>query len=784
MKKLLPLVVIITIVIVFFRQFFVSGFLPIPSDTIVGMYHPFRDVVWDNFTAGVPFKNFLITDPVRQQYPWRELAIDLIKNGQWPLWNPYSFSGAPLLANLQSAVFYPLNFLFFLFPFNFAWGIFIVLEPLLAGTFLYLYLRNLSLGKFSSVLGAISFSFSGFFIAWLEWGTVLHVGLWLPLILLSSDKIFSYFQSENNEKLKIKNDPLGKTQGHPEKGRMDEKSRIKIKNLSIWSGVFIFSLISSFFAGHLQTFFYVGIVSVAYVIGRWWQSGKNIKAISLFMIHYSLFIILTAIQWLPTLRFINLSGRGLDQINWQKEGWFIPWQNLVHFLAPDFFGNPATLNYWGVWNYAEFAGYIGILPLILALYALFWRQDKKTLFFGSVFFLSLFFAFPTPLAKLPYQLQLPFFSTSQPTRLLFLTDFSLAVLVAFGMDFVLKQGSSNKKVGAILLPLIVVFTGIWFFVTLTPRFWPGIDWVLNLAVSKRNLVLPTVLLVTSIFSLGVLLMRKVPRNLILTIILIIVAFDLLRFGQKFTPFAKSEWLFPQTEIIEFLQKQEKPFRFMATDRRILPPNFSIAYRLESVDGYDPLYLSRYAELIAASERGEPNISPPFGFNRIVTPQNFESRIVDLLNVRYVLSLDDLNSPKLKKVFQEGQTRVYENQKVFPRVFLTHDVKIAKSKQEAINLLFDEKIDLQKTVILEESADIDEIKGEGRDKTEIIEYREQKIGVKTQASGKRILVVSQNFYPGWQAHIDGQSAKTYQVDYNLLGVLVTEGEHIIELYPSL
>src|SRR3989337_3701280 len=133
MKRILPYLSIILLAFVFFWQFFIKGLLPIPSDAIVGLYHPFRDLYAKDYPRGIPFKNFLITDPVRQQYPWRELAISLIKEGKWPLWNPYNFSGIPLLANLQSAVFYPFNFFFFLLPFDFAWSILIFLEPFLAG---------------------------------------------------------------------------------------------------------------------------------------------------------------------------------------------------------------------------------------------------------------------------------------------------------------------------------------------------------------------------------------------------------------------------------------------------------------------------------------------------------------------------------------------------------------------------------------------------------------------------------------------------------------------------
>jgi hypothetical protein len=371
-----PLVIFILAIAIFFRQFLFAGKLPIPADTIVGMYHPWRDVVWDNFTAGVPFKNFLITDPVRQQYPWRQLAMAFFKKGQPPLWNPYSFAGTPLLANLQSAPFYPFNLLFFSLPFNFAWGGLIFLQPLLGGFFLYAYLRHLKLNKAASLLGAISFSLSGFSIAWLEWGTVLHVALWLPLILLAIDKIVESFSK-------------------------------------IWGIILIFSLTSSFFAGHLQISFYLILFSLIYLVWRLLQVKKNRRRlVLLFVVLYSLFIILAAIQWRPTLQFIKLSGREIDQSQFNQPGWFLPWQNLVQFLAPDFFGNPTTLNYWGIFNYAEFIGYIGVVPLVFAFLAIFWRRDKKTLFFTSLFLVALSFALPTPWAKLLYQLELPLISSS------------------------------------------------------------------------------------------------------------------------------------------------------------------------------------------------------------------------------------------------------------------------------------------------------------------------------------------------------------------------------------
>ncbi len=762
MKKIIPFVIIALVPFIFFWQFFIKGLLPIPADTIIGLYHPFRDIYAKDYPRGIPFKNFLITDPVRQQYPWKELTISIEKNWELPLWNPYSFSGYPLAANFQSAAFYPLNLLFFISPFYTAWSILIFLAPILAGIFLFLYLQSLRLNKWASVLGAIVFSFSGFFVSWLEWGNVLHTALWLPLILLSIDKIVS---SIKYPVLSIKN-----------------------RNSLIWSFIFVFSLTLSFFAGHLQIFFYLFILSIVYFLIRLLQFGWEKKLLYLFIILNSLFVILTSIQWLPTLQFIYLSGRNLDQIPWQNPGWFVPWQNLIQFIAPDFFGNPTTLNYWGVFNYGEFIGYVGIIPLIFSLYALFLRRDRKTFLFGSLFFISLIFSLPTIFAKIPFFLNIPLLNTSAPTRLLFVTDFSLAVLSALGLDYFLKT-KNKKEIIYPVLSLMIIFLGIWIFILLGNKNLKLIT-AENLLVAKNNFILPSVLLIiSSILIFLFVFIKKIPsyfRFCFITFILTITIFDLLRFSWKYNSFTKKEYLFPDTQVISFLKKNIEFSRFMTADSRILPPNFSILYKLQSVEGYDPLYLRRYGELIAASARGEPNISPPFGFNRIITPHNYESKIIDLLGVKYILSLSDITSDKLTKVFQEGETRVYENKNALPRVFFVDQIRVVRDKNEAIKEMFRSDFNPLNAAVIEKfrGANTNPPQGWTNGEAGILEYSVNRIVIKTENKGEGFLVLTDSYYPTWHAAIDGLSTKIYITDFNFRGIVIPKGKHRVVFKNSL
>ena len=752
LRKNKLLLILILVICFFVSPFLLKGLLPIPSDTIIGLYHPFRDSYAKNYPNGIPFKNFLITDPVRQIYPWKELVVDNLFKLSLPLWNPYEMAGKPLLANFQSGVFYPLNVIFILKPFYVSWSIFVISQMFLSGIFLYLYLKNLKLSSISCLVGAICYTFSGFSIAWLEWGTILHTVLWLPLVLLSIDKVFSY-----------------------------SYKNIKNTKLFLWSSLLTFSLVASFFAGHLQTFFYLFIFSSVYFFARWFQNGRKKNIFVFYCCLNIVFLILTAIQWIPTLQFVQLSARAVDQAEWTKEGWFVPWQNLIQFFAPDFFGNPATLNYWGVWNYAEFIGYIGIVPLFFALFSLFARRDKKTFFFTTAALSAFIFALPTPFAKIIYLLNIPFFSTSQPTRLIFIVSFSLSILAALGFDYFIKNKNSFRKEFLLSAGVFgLIFVLLWIIVFLNNLFFNLT--AENLLTAKRNLLFPTLIFVGAGITLLCYLIskKKLLQTIFLILLSILLSFDQVRFAQKFEPFTKKEYLFPDTKILEFLKKDTEIFRIVSTDSRILPPNFATHYRIQSIEGYDPLYLMSYAELIASSERKSENIFPPFGFNRIITPHNIESPIIDLLNVKYVLSLNEIKLPKLTKVFQEGQTNIYLNNNYLSRAFFVKEVIVAKTKYEQIHKMFISQ--MRSTAIVD--RDVAGKKDFSVGEVDILVYTENKVVLKTNNFGDGFLVFTDAYYPTWKVLVDSKRSEIYKTDYAFRGVYVPKGEHYITFYNTI
>ena len=653
-KELAAAAILVLTSAIFFWPVWWQGKLPIPADALVGLYHPFRDYFSDRFLQGVPYKNFILTDPVLQQYPWKWLVINDWKEifigvfkGQALPWqglalshileNPYNFSGTPLLANIQAGTFYPLNIVFILINnFPSAWSVFIIIQPILASLFMFLWLKNSGVQQLAAIFGGLVWAFSSFNLVWLEWGNIGHAGLWLPLALLAVDRL--------------------------------QKAMSKKQKTMKWYAILQFALASSFLAGHWQiTLYLLAAVSLYIVIAIVKRSNLaaarlDLNRLSMFFVHCFLFFIFTFPQWLPAWRFIRESNRSVEQEDvLTREGFFIRPRQLVQLAVPDFFGNPATGNYRGEWNYSEQAIYIGIIPLILALSAVFTKQNKMLNLqrFGLLLTLAgLIFAVKNPIAGIPYRLNIPIWSDLQPTRLGYLITFGLSILAAVGLqNLIISFNKSFKNTMVIITGLGAVFLTLLIY---SSKF-SSVDKI----VSQRNLIWPV--LIWGLFILSYALLFFVKRFNLATARLNLMGFmfigiaivDLFRFGWKFTPFSPKEYLYPITPAIKFLQdNMRENDRYMTLDRRILPPNANIIYKLKSIEGYDPIYSKVYAHLITEMETGRNEVEPA-GFGRIIRPTNYKSPVAELLGVRYLLSLADLEEKGWAKVFQEGETKIYE-----------------------------------------------------------------------------------------------------------------------------
>ncbi|OGH43914.1 MAG: hypothetical protein A3J14_01850 [Candidatus Levybacteria bacterium RIFCSPLOWO2_02_FULL_37_18] len=750
MRKFLIGIFFLFLTFFFFYPIF-KGFIPFPGDLLSSEYQPYRSYSYLGYNPGsIPNKG-QGQDTIRMMYPWKYFSIEALKHGQMPLWNPYNFSGNPHFANLQSGTFYPENILFFLLPFNAAWAMYIMSQPFLAGVFLYIFLRSIGQKKASSFFGGVVFAYSSFMVVWLEYGNLISTFLWLPLALFFID---SFIKSS------------------------------KILRLGGLIVCFLFSISG----GYIQLFMYLYIISVSFAVYVLLRNKKNFSYQKTILLT-SAFVVpffLSAAILLPLFEIFKNSARNAYTFSELPER-LIPLKNLITIVVPDFFGNPATRNYWIKGTYIERVSYIGIIPLLFSLVS--WKMRKRgyVIFFISTAiasYVSTLNIFPV---QLFHSLGFPFVSTGVPSRILSVYCFSMAVLASYGFSYWQEARKLKEFYIAFFILLGIVLTS-WIFVSIFH--YP------QASITKHNLVLPTLF----ILAIGILLFiqKLISRKIILFVFFILTIFDLFFFFRKIIPFSPQILTYPKTEVMEKLRSIQGINRSWGYGSAFIDANLQLQERIYATDGYDPLFIKRYAEFVSSSKNGQTpviidrsNVNVATGYGESDLSTNiYRQKVLDLLGVKYILHKTSQKNPdtvifpekRYKLLWQSGDWQIYENKQALPRVFLAKNFVVEKDKRKILDLILDKNFDLQNTVILEKSLPSEFNNNKDENAGIVLEkYDPNTIIVKTRSESPSLLFLSDNYFPGWRVNIDGKPSTIYRADYTFRAVPVMKGKHQVEMW---
>lgn len=758
-RKFWPFILIGFITLLFFWPVF-KGYIPFPGDLLINQ-NPYKTESYLGFTPGGYPNKAQGPDVITEIYPWRYFSINTLKDFSIPFWNPHNFSGNPQMANFQTAIFYPFNLLYFIFPFNLSWTIIIMLQPFLAGFFMYLFLkRSVNLSKIASFLGAVAFSFSSYMTVWIEYGNIGSTLLWLPLVLLFVKRYF-------------------------------EKA-----NVANFLGISI-PVIFSILAGYIQGVFYIYILCFLYygfLIFSKKGSIKNHRKNFLFLLSLFLPFLITSFQILPTLKlFLESTREAYTLLQIEKN--LSPVVNLITIVVPDFFGNPATRNYWIDGTYIERVMYPGIVILFFALYAVFTKINiLERKFFIIVGIVSLVIATNFPFVKYLYLIPIPVISTTVATRELSIFIFSLIVLGAIGIDhFIINKKFSNKYIYFVLVFFSLIWIAVFSLIKVNP------DLSVNLKISVRNLVMPSGLIFLTVVAV---FLKRFNAKLSIFLLAFLIVFDLFYFFNKITPFSPSSFTYPNTPLTSYIKENAGINRVWGYGNAYIPANFQSVDGTFSTEGNDPLHLKRYTELLASSKDGKlPKILPrpdaniASGYGSDDLKQNFyRKRVLDLLGVKYVLHKQDLVDAWYswdKTTFPENQYslvhrvypwQVYENKNAVPRYFITGDYITVKSKSEALSNIYNPNINLSKTLILEKAPKLS-MDPFASGFVKLLSYKPNKIVFEVNVSDNSLLFLSDNFYSEWEAKIDGVKTEILLANYSFRAVEVPKGKHLVKLSYS-
>ena len=731
---------------VFFWPIFL-GKVNLNGNLLVSFYAP--------YTENLPFKNGG-WDQLRIYFPFYKVTLDSIKSGQIPLWNPYAFSGHPYAADFQSAVFYPLN-IFGLVMSQIVFWHFLRLTPtILAAFFTFIYLRNLKLSCQASLFGAITFGFSPFILTWGEEVIMSpHSIIWLPLILFGIDRFY-------------------------ETGR-----RKFLAIISLGIGL-------SLLGGYMQTSIYLGIFVAAYFIFRFKLKGLFAKRGFLVVGALVLGALIAAVQIFPSAELFFRSARSSVVALSDLYGFLLPINSVVTYLVPDFFGHPATLNFFrfGSAQYYEGIMFVGVAAFLFAFFEIYKKRRGLGLFLVIFGLVSLSTTLDLPTSRLFLILPIPFLSTSIANRILFIPAFCLAICGALGFA---RWQATNVKMTRVISYLAVLYLAllVWVlsFQVLGLSYFKHASYMTdaNLKVSFRNFFLPFFVFGMSAFLIFLSGKEIISKKLAGALIIAIAVVHIFYFSQKYFSFSDKKYDFGKNPALDYIALNQGYFRSWSVGSKLFQTNFASQYGIYSSEGYDSLNNRRYGEFTHAMQgndlgkfifRADAGMGTG-GRELLANPDR--RKLLNLVGVKYVISDEDLARNNFKKVFDPGFLKfgVFENPEVLPRVFLASNFEKASKDGEIIKRLLADDFDLARSVVLEEDLPISPQAGEGS--AEVISYKAQEVIIKTKSAAPKLLFISDNFYPGWKAKVDGDETKIWRADYTFRAVPLTAGEHTVRFY---
>ena len=689
-----------------------NGHLLVSFYAIFGENLPFKDTGWDQ---------------LRIYFPFYKITLDALRQFSLPLWNPYAFSGHPHFADFQTAVFYPLNvFGLFVSQITF-WHILRITPTIFASFFTFLYLRNLKLNPIASFFGALVFGFSPFIITWGEEVVMSpHSIVYLPLALMAIDKLRSKFNH-------------------------------------FYFIVLTASICLSIFAGYLQTTIYFLVLAFFYLLYRAKSLNLGFKFYARTISGILLGIIISSAQLLPSIElFFNSQRSGVDFSNVVR-GFLLPPISLITYLAPDFFGNPATRNHFldGNAQYYEAILFIGIAPLMFSFYALFKKRLSFTIFFAVSALVSLATVVDSFFSRFFVSLPIPLISTAIPNRILFIPAFSFAVLGAVGLDHWLS--TIKFELSKTILLFLFLFVSVFLFIAYKAGvFGQLISFTPELVISLRNLVIPTAVFAILVFT--VVIVRN--KNYAVFLIILITSLNIIYFSNKYLSFSEQKYIFPKDEALEFIINNQGINRTLVVGDRKFSNNFATQYEIFNPEGYDSLNNKYYTNFVFNAQKLPQNYialrrsDAELGFKdhlETALGDKDKRELLDILGVKYlVVEGDDINAVSkfdgFSKVLENNKVAIFENKTVFPRVFLASDWR---------------------------EINRDNIYLDG--KAEIESYKPLNVQLKTDSPEAKFLVLTDNYYNGWKAQVDGRDSEILKANSTFRAVRVESGQHNVEFY---
>jgi hypothetical protein len=724
-------------------------------------------------------------------------VVQSYRDGELPLWNPYTMAGHPIYADGVTRTLSPSLLWYLLFDVPLGYSIARIAELMAAAIFMYLFLLAIGVGPRGALIGALIFELSAHSMLHLTglgwWGGLM----WLPLVILFADRA-----------LKRNSVPA-----------------------AVGAGLL---LAAQFFCGYLPNqVYYVAVLGLYYVL-TWWLSRRReasrvglSRVVFLAAVSLATGLVLAATQWIPSLELLGYSNR---KVVGSELGYVYlpPWYALT-LIFPNIFGSAydtKTLTLFTALGVShDHILYIGVSGLVAAGFAVCWLrwrgpqcdhgrgvpdglssadQVVRVQVFTVILALSLVLMMTTPVYVLLTRFVpiLKVIRVSVRAGVLF--QFAASALAAYGVELLLSAHQEllermhrvARRLAAASIVILVLGFGVAAVLKVTGfTAEAGHGKIAFLRKSAavlsdqffsldRWLFLP--ILFTSLLALVVwlYLRARVKANAVFVAITLLLLVDLFSNGIEFNRSFERSRVFPRTEITDFikslppgrvlvtpsdLETNRRAVSVSAADKIIAPPNTLLPYEIPTVSGKNQQFPKWYREYAAL-------IEPQNNLSHVVFDRA-QSPFFDLLNVRYVLTHAGatIEGYQLRKT-AEGIS-VYENPRANPRAFFAGGAVGVAGPADALELLRS-STNPPDVVPIEDAGAPRGISKFAVGKATIIKDARNSVQIETENEGEGLLVLSDNFYPGWKAAVDGSPVEILRANRTMRAVTVPAGRHMV------
>jgi Bacterial membrane protein YfhO len=759
------IVLLMALAIVFPATFF-RGEMLVPGDVLHDIA-PWREA---RGKAPEAASQRLMLDAINAMNAFYAVGAEALRNGEWPLWNHREMAGVPLLANAQSAVLYPPRLLHAVFELSTATTLFILLKLMICGMTAYVAARLTGITTAASRFVSVGWMLCGYTLVWCYW-PLTDVSGWIPVVFVGLEFL------------------------------LDGRYRRGFFALSLGGALILL-------AGHPETAFVAASGAGLYFVLRLiWERRWGARLwvpVALAGGAWSLALAVSAAQLLPLVEYLSRShntfGRGGTH--------FAP-GTLAALWVPRFFGTWAGRDFWGEMNsnitgmvYPGVAVWIGTaLALARARAESAARGRILCLAISGVVFLLLAFGAP----PLRFVHGLPPFNMTRGHYHAAWAAFVLLWLGGLGVDYWLARPRRTREMAWPVGLAVVAGVTVAAVYTIDARYIEGLDALAQNALVTRpagqearegdesvrsgetgnaasagigycglhRRVVTQILIASGFLAAALLVLlahryRPCPRmtGALLTMLL---AVDLILAVRGIFGSCPRDELFVDTRVTDFLMAQEEPCRIESATAMI-PGGVMPIYGIEEWNGYDGVYPERAIRF----RRGlgpdvwsamEPVCSIRFYLHDVRIPHQFpyqESGCFDLV------------------LAAEG-VEVYENTRAFSRAFLVGKGRVTPDWPTMLGVMADATFDPSREVLLEAEPEGGAPNADAGSLgvATVTRRSATRVVVEASASERCILVLSDAYYPGWRATVDGDPVELFPAYCAFRGVVLPAGEHVIE-----